>query len=186
MCWICLFCTFPPHFAFSAFLLSPFSFSTFSRLLLYFPTSFAHYSICLSKQNPQIIDTTSAVHPQNPQSPAHPQNPHSPAHPQLQIGGASSHPIHSSAPLSSLFSSNPYSNQRHTHIQSNSAVLHLFSDDSATLLLFHSKSATPPTIFRFSLYIWLMLIWVYIISLNFVGLWYYCFVWVLVLIYLTN
>ena len=127
-----------------SFLLSPFSFSAFSCLLLYFPTLFARYSACLSKQNPQIIDTTSAVHPQNP---------HSPAHPQLQIGGASSHPIHSSASLSSLFSSNPYSNQRRTHIQSNSAVLHLFSDDSAALLLFHSKSAAPPTIFRFSLYI---------------------------------
>nr|POE62688.1 udp-glycosyltransferase 92a1 [Quercus suber] len=70
------------------------------------------------------------------------------AHPQPQIGGASSHPIHSSAPLSSLFSSNPYSNQRRTHIQSNSVALHLFLDDSVALLLFHSKSATPPTIFR--------------------------------------
>ena len=78
---------------FQPFLL--FSLSPFSRLLLHLPTSFAR--CCLSKQNPQIIDTTSAVHPQNPQRPAHPQNPHSPAHPQLQIGGTSSHPIHSSA-----------------------------------------------------------------------------------------
>ena len=59
----------------------------------------------------------------------------------------------SSMPLSSLFSSNPYSNQWRTHIQSNSAALHLFPDDSATLFLFHSKSVAPPTIFRFSLYI---------------------------------
>uniref|UniRef100_A0A7N2MST9 Uncharacterized protein n=1 Tax=Quercus lobata TaxID=97700 RepID=A0A7N2MST9_QUELO len=93
----------------------------------------------LSKQNPQIVDTTSAAQPTNTQSPAHPQP---------QIGGGPSHPIHLSAPLSSLFSSNPYSNQRRTHIQSNSTVLHLFLYDSAALLLFHSKSAAPPTIFR--------------------------------------
>ena len=54
---------------FQPFLL--FSLSPFSRLLLYLPTSFA--CCCLSKQNPQIVDTTSAANPQNPQSPAHPQ-----------------------------------------------------------------------------------------------------------------
>ena len=110
-------------------------------------------SVFLSKQNPQIFDTTSAAQPTKPSEPGAPTNTQSPAHPQPQIGGASSHPIHWSAPLSSLFSSNPYSNQRRTHIQSNSAALHLFPDDSAVFLLFHSKSAAPPTIFRFSLYI---------------------------------
>ena len=94
-----------------------------------------------------------------------------------------------------FFSSNPlvgaaplfYSilNRWRTH-NLKSEALHLFPDDSAALLLFHSKSVAPPTIFRFSLYIWLTLIWVYNISLKFVGLWYYCFVWVSVLIYLTN
>ena len=118
----------------------------------------------------------SATQPTKPSEPGAPTNPQSPAHSQPQIGGASSHPIHSSAPLSSLFSYNPYSNQRRTHIQSNSAAFHLFPDDSAALLLFHSKSVAPPTIFRLSLYIWLTLIWIYNISLNFVGLWYYCFV----------
>ena len=48
-----------------------FSLSPFSRLLLHLPTSFAR--CCLSKQNPQIIDTTSAAQPTNPQSSAHPQ-----------------------------------------------------------------------------------------------------------------
>ena len=134
---------------FQPFLL--FSLSPFSRLLLYLPTSFA--CCCLSKQNPQIVDTTSAAQPTKPSEPGAPTNPQSPVHSQPQIGGTSSHPIYSSAPLSSLFSSNPYSNQRRTHIQSNSTALHLFPDDSAALLLFHSKSVAPPTIFRFSLYI---------------------------------
>ncbi|KAF3967200.1 hypothetical protein CMV_008777 [Castanea mollissima] len=57
----------------------------------------------------------------------------------------------SSASLSSLLSSNPYSNQQRTHIHSNSAALHLFPYDSAALLLFHSKSAATPTIFSFLL-----------------------------------
>uniref|UniRef100_A0A7N2M880 Uncharacterized protein n=1 Tax=Quercus lobata TaxID=97700 RepID=A0A7N2M880_QUELO len=105
-------------------------------------------SVCLSKQNPQIVDTTSAAQPTKPSELGAPTNTQSPAHPQPQIGGGPSHPIHLSAPLSSLFSSNPYSNQRRTHIQSNSTVLHLFLYDSAALLLFHSKSAAPPTIFR--------------------------------------
>ena len=87
---------------------------------------------------------------------------------------------------SSFFSSNPSSNRWRTHIQFNSAALHLFPYDLPTLLLFRSKSATPSSIFRFSFYVWLTLVWVYIISLNFLGLCYYCFVWVSVLIYLTN
>ena len=58
----------------------------------------------------------SATQPTKPSEPGAPTNPQSPAHSQPQIGGASSHPIHSSAPLSSLFSSNPYSNQRRCFI----------------------------------------------------------------------
>ena len=136
------------------------TFSPFSRLLLYLCTSFAYCSVCLSKQNPQIRQLI----------------PHLRRTHNLKLETLLLIQSNSSMPLASLFSSNPYSNQRRTHIQSNSAVL----------LLFHSKSATPPTIFRFSLYVWLSQIWVYIISLNFVGLWYYCFVWVSILIYLTN
>ena len=57
------------HALFQPFLL--FSVSPFSRLLLYLPTSFAR--CCLYKQNPQIVDTTFAAQPTNPQSLAHPQ-----------------------------------------------------------------------------------------------------------------
>ena len=93
---------------FQPFLL--FSLSPFSRLLLYLPTSFA--CCCLSKQNPQIVDTTSAAQPTKPSEPGAPTNPQSPVHSQPQIGGTSSQPIHSLALLSSLFSSNPHSNQQ--------------------------------------------------------------------------
>ena len=63
---------------FQPFLL--FSISPFSRLLLYLPTSFA--CCCLSKQNPQIADTTSAAQPTKSSEPGAPTNPQSPAHPQ--------------------------------------------------------------------------------------------------------
>ena len=138
--------------AFSFFRL--FSFSAFLLSHVCFSTSLLHLLVAASlKKTLKSLIPHLRRKPTKPSEPSAPTNPQSPTHSQPQIEGASSHPIHSSALLSSLFSSNPYSNQRRTHIQSNSAALHLFPDDSAALLLFHSKSVAPPTIFRFSLYI---------------------------------
>ena len=108
----------------------------------------------------------SATQPTKPSEPGAPTNPQSSAHPQTLRARRTHKPSESGALTTSnrrrFFSSNPlvgaaplfYSilNRWRTH-NLKSEALHLFPDDSAALLLFHSKSVAPPTIFRFSLYI---------------------------------
>ena len=108
----------------------------------------------------------SAAQPTKPSKPGAPTNPQSSAHPQTLRARRTHKPSESGALTTSnrrrFFSSNPlvgaaplfYSilNRWRTH-NLKSEALHLFPDDSAALLLFHSKSVAPPTIFRFSLYI---------------------------------
>ena len=107
-----------------------------------------------------------AAQPTKPSEPGAPTNPQRSAHPQTLRARRTHKPSESGALTTSnqrrFFSSNPlvgaaplfYSilNRWRTH-HLKSEALHLFPDDSAALLLFHSKSVAPPTIFRFSLYI---------------------------------
>ena len=97
--------------AFSFFRL--FSFSAFLLSHVCFSTSLLHLLVAASlKKTLKSLIPHLRRKPTKPSEPSAPTNPQSPTHSQPQIEGASSHPIHSSAPLSNLFSSNPYSNRR--------------------------------------------------------------------------